>query len=670
MANGAAALKRERTSSNLDTEGLSNHIFAGTGWLERQERVLGLLKKEELFNKQYQLGQSRVERFSVGLQRAKRLRQLADQHGWTADDSRMAGYLIDDPLPFDLHAAMFITTLRQQASDEQQALWLPDAEAYRIIGAYAQTELGHGSNIRGIETEALWDQTTKTFVLHSPTLTACKWWIGGLGRTAQYAVVMAQLVVPQADGVRKSYGPHPFVVQIRDLKTHKPLPGITIGDIGPKLGYTTMDNGYMLFHQHRVQHIALLSRFARLDPDTGVYSKPENPSLMYGSMTFARIKIIDNARLVLARALTISIRYTCVRRQFPDRDNAACKEEMVVLDYPTVQIRLFPLLSTVFALHYAGRAMERVYEAYLSELSVGDSSRLSIIHSISSGLKSLATSRTADGLEVCRRALGGHGFSGSSGFPLMIQGYISKPTVEGDNWMITQQLSSFLMKKAGLALKGSNNLESGDPWIRNLREFKRRTQSKADLDILTSDEAIVNAFNWRAADLTFKLYEKQVIQKQPWNTLLVEMHQLSNAQSTAYLVEQFLLGLKAGDSPAGTTRNVLLALFRLFAFSSMQRDALDFLSASVVSLETLNWLHAVIQGLMADIRPHAVKLVDAWKMPEYLLNSALGRSDGKVYEALFREAHFLNPLNKMEFNPRYWVLDSKENSRSHDSSKL
>ena len=90
----------------------------------------------------------------------------------------------------------------------------------------------------------------KTFEIHSPHLTASKWWIGSLGRTvsfylvstarncstyleqANHAVVMAQLII---DG--KGYGPHPFVVQIRDLKTHEPLENIHVGDIGPKFGY-------------------------------------------------------------------------------------------------------------------------------------------------------------------------------------------------------------------------------------------------------------------------------------------------------------------------------------------------------------------------------------------------------------------------------------------------
>lgn len=88
------------------------------------------------------------------------------------------------------------------------------AENYKIIGFYAQTELGHGSNVRGLETTANWNSDDKTFAVHSPHLTVSKWWIGSLGRTANYAVVMAQLMI---DG--KSYGPHPFVVHIRDLKT-------------------------------------------------------------------------------------------------------------------------------------------------------------------------------------------------------------------------------------------------------------------------------------------------------------------------------------------------------------------------------------------------------------------------------------------------------------------
>ena len=56
-----------------------------------------------------------------------------------------------------------------------------------------RTELGHGSNVRGLETTATWNANDKTFTLHSPYLTASKWWIGSLGRTANHAVVMATI---------------------------------------------------------------------------------------------------------------------------------------------------------------------------------------------------------------------------------------------------------------------------------------------------------------------------------------------------------------------------------------------------------------------------------------------------------------------------------------------
>ena len=72
-----------------------------------------------------------------------------------------------------------------------------------------------------------------------------------MGKTANFAVVMAQLIL---NG--KNYGPHPFVVQIRDLKTHQPLENIHIGDIGPKFGYNATDNGFLLFNKVKIPYIS------------------------------------------------------------------------------------------------------------------------------------------------------------------------------------------------------------------------------------------------------------------------------------------------------------------------------------------------------------------------------------------------------------------------------
>ena len=74
---------------------------------------------------------------------------------------------------------MFIPTLLSQATPDQGAKWLPMSQRLEIIGTYAQTELGHGTFVRGLETTCTYDPETEEFVIHSPTQTATKWWPGG-----------------------------------------------------------------------------------------------------------------------------------------------------------------------------------------------------------------------------------------------------------------------------------------------------------------------------------------------------------------------------------------------------------------------------------------------------------------------------------------------------------
>lgn len=250
---GATTLAREREQSRISVNELSEQLLSSDGFLDRQARILSLLQREPLFSKAKQQNLSRPDRFKLGLARAKLLRRMANKHGWAHEDYKMAEYLVDDVSPYLLHMQMFVTTVREQASEEQRAHWMPLIESWKIIGAYAQTELGHGSNVRGLELQARWDSQTKEFILHSPTLTASKWWNGSLGRVANHAIVVAQLLLPKPGSPDQyvSHGPHPFIVQVRDMKTHQPLEGVVIGDIGPKYGYITMDNAYMLFDRFR-----------------------------------------------------------------------------------------------------------------------------------------------------------------------------------------------------------------------------------------------------------------------------------------------------------------------------------------------------------------------------------------------------------------------------------
>lgn len=92
-------------------------------------------------------------------------------------------------------------------------------------------------------------------------------------------------------------------------------------------------------------------------------------------------------------------------------------------------------------------------------------------------------------------------------------------------------------------------------------------------------------------------------------------------------------------------------LFQLYSLHTMDADARTFSTTKAVNPSSLDALSDAILVLMTEkIRPHAVKLVDSWQLPDYILDSALGRYDGKVYEDLFDRAHRRNPLNRTTFN--------------------
>lgn len=561
---------------------------------------------------------------------------------------------------------MYLVTLRNQTTPEQQEKFLKPAEAYQHIGCYAQTELGHGSNVRGLETTATWNPEDKTFTIHSPHLTSSKWWIGTLGRTANHAVVMAQLIIGG-----KPYGPHPFVVQIRDLKTHEPLENIYVGDIGPKFGYNTMDNGFLLFNHVKVPHIAMLARYSSVDPKTNRYVRPASPTLVYGTLTWVRSTIVMQSGSVLARGVTIATRYAAVRRQFQDRDAPPhVKGENPVLNYTMVQIRLLPLLATCFALHFTGKGMMALYEANQKTMARSASADqngsrgsgpeqtrpgsdlLADLHATSCGLKSLSSHTAAEGLEVCRRACGGHGYSSFAGIGQWYADYLPTATWEGDNYMLTQQVARYMLKSARAVLRG---VEPTNDTTAILSYFLKRQDVGAAFDIIGRDEDLVAAFGWRSAFLTFEALKHRDEQKKSWNSLLVAFYRLSRAHSQYIVVKSFYETLHSPalqDALDPNTQGVLYKLFRLYALHTLESEASEFFTSAACTVRQIQLARTTaVMKLLEELRPHAIRLVDSWDFPDYQLDSSLGRFDGKVYEDMFYRAAELNPLNRITVNP-------------------
>lgn len=103
------------------------------------------------------------------------------------------------------------------------------------------------------------------------------------------------------------------------------------------------------------------------------------------------------------------------------------------------------------------------------------------------------------------------------------------------------------------------------------------------------------------------------------------------AHAQYYLVYNFAQAIlhdeELKSKPA--LHKVMTTCFELFACYTMDAEASEFLSSGYLSPKQAELLRNRVHALLAELRPQAVSLVDAWGVPDYLLNSALGRYDGQ-----------------------------------------
>ena len=104
---GTGQLAIERTGSDLDVQRLTNFIYSEAE-LERQQRLLSILQKEEVFDKSGNYFASRNQQYERSLARAKRLGQLRIEHSWSDEDLVAAQELIGETVTYLLHWSMFI----------------------------------------------------------------------------------------------------------------------------------------------------------------------------------------------------------------------------------------------------------------------------------------------------------------------------------------------------------------------------------------------------------------------------------------------------------------------------------------------------------------------------------------------------------------------------------
>ncbi|XP_022821682.1 probable peroxisomal acyl-coenzyme A oxidase 1 [Spodoptera litura] len=648
-------LIKERKKCTFDVTELTNLIDGGAQGTEERHYVENLVLSTEGLSTKNEVPEeylSHKERYEYAIKKAcilyEVLKEYAAKHNTMdafkpTNKYRVTFGVVKDISPFMLHMGMFVPTILNQSDPEQMAEWLPQAMSMGILGTYAQTELGHGTFLRGLETTATYDPATEEFVLHTPTLTAYKWWPGGLAHTANHCIVVAQLY-----SKGECYGVHPFFVQIRDTDTHMPLPGVKVGEIGPKMGFQTANNGFLGFDHFRIPRRSMLMKNAQVLKD-GTYVKSKNDKLTYGTMVFVRVLIVTDVAYELSRAATIAVRYSAVRHQSQPKPG---EPEPQILDYVTQQHKLFIGVATSHVFRVTGYWLWDSYSKVIADVGKGNMDQLPELHALACCLKAVCSRDATARVEEFRLACGGHGFMASSNLPI-INGIVAATiTYEGEYTVLMLQTARFLVKAWKQATLGN----AMTPTVSYLLRFFNNDRVHWE----TSPEGIVSGFlaiaagKTKAACESLQEYEKSGMDyEDAWNSASVQLVNASEAHCRAILCEvswRELSRLAAQSSPS--LGKVLLQMGELYLIYWALEKRGDLLLYSTITRADIAKLQARYEVLLGLLRPNAVGLVDAFDIKDEILNSTLGAYDGRVYERLMEEA-LKSPLNAEPVNQSF-----------------
>ncbi len=510
---------------------------------------------------------------------------------------------------------LFGGAVHRLGTEKHHEAYLRDIGTGALPGCFAMSESGHGSDVRSIRTQARYDADAGEFVLHTPDDSACKDWIGSAARHARLAAVFAQLdVAGEAQGV------HCFLVPIRD-ELGQVLDGVEIEDCGDKMGLQGVDNGRLRFSAVRIPRDNLLDRFGSVDAD-GAYTSPVASAAarfftMIGALVEGRICIAGAGLAVTRNALTIAVRWGEQRRQF----GSGLDADTPLMDYLTHQRRLLPAVCRTYALQ---AVHDHLTASYAELLSTGEGQRE--VEALAAGLKAVATWEMVATVQAARECCGGKGYLKENRFAALRDDSDVFVTFEGDNTVLMQLvaktlLSDYAAQFEDLDAVGMVRHLTTRSATRVLADLTRRWE-KVDLrdpqwqlDALTlREDRLVDALARRLRTLT-----KEGID--PLRALSrCQDHALAAARAH---VERLTHELFA---PAATTP-LLEQVRDLAVLSVIERDRAWWLEHGGFSADVSRSLVTEVNTLCADLRPHALDLVNGFGIPDALLRAPIAVTD-------------------------------------------
>ncbi|CAG7605120.1 acyl-CoA dehydrogenase [Leucobacter soli] len=517
--------------------------------------------------------------------------------------------------------------------------WLPDVISLKLPGAFAMTEIGHGSDVASVATTATYDPGAEEFEIHTPFRGAWKEFLGNAALHGQAAVVFAQLIT---GGV--NHGVHAFFVPIRTPEGEL-LPGVGAEDDGVKGGLNGIDNGRLHFTNVRIPRENLLNRYGDVAPDGTYSSHIESPGrrffTMIGTLVQGRVSLDGSAANAMKGALAIALRYGAERRQFPGPDG----RDTVLLDYGLHQRRLLPRLAETYAVAFAGHRLLETFDEVFSGANDTDENREDL-ETLAAALKPLSTWAALDVLQEAREATGGAGFIAKNrltGWRADLDIYV---TFEGDNNVLLQLVGKRLLTDYAAQFKDGDVAaiakavagQIGEGAVRfGLRQIG---QSIADLgqvarsvegvrDESAQRELLADRVQTMVAAIAMALREstkdlpkerRAAASAAAFNAQQAKLIDAARAHGELLQWEAFTEALA---DFSGDTLTVMTWLRDLFGLSLIEKHAAWYLVNGRLSGSRVEAVTAYIDRLLGRIREQALDLVDAFDLTPELLRAEI-----------------------------------------------
>ena len=526
---------------------------------------------------------------------------------------------------------LFGGAIENLGTERHHQAYVPRIINLDLLGCFAMTETGHGSDVQALETTATYDAATQEFVIDSPTRTARKDYIGGAAQTATVAAVFAQLLTPDGEG----HGVHCLVVPIRD-DDGTDLPGVTTSDCHYKGGLPGVDNGRIQFDHVRVPRENLLNKYADVAED-GTYSSPiENPGrrffTMLGTLIRGRVTVGGSAGAAARVALDIATRYALQRRQFKAPED---EREVLLMDYLVHQRRLFPLIARSYALQFAQN--ELVAKTHdLQTADDPDPEEQRELESRAAGLKAANTWHATRAIQEAREACGGAGYLAENRLIALKADTDVFTTFEGDNHVLIQLVAKELLTAYADDIKGMSPVE----WVRFAANFAgervlKRTAAETIiqtiLDTRQDNEEEGSLFNRGTQLKMFEDREEYMVstvarrlqgkskEMSPFDAFnSVQDHVLHAAavHIDRIILEAFVAGIDSCEDEEA--RKILGLVCDLYALSVIEDDKGWFVEHRFLSTERSKAVTRGINERCRSLRPYAEALVDGFGIPEQL----------------------------------------------------